>query len=96
MTTPWGGERLWATLDRLNLTVGRLPILQFNAILWGTAFLVTTGRYAFDHWIPSVEWMGFLTTLAGGNITHFYVKRNTDTDHVTAVAAAANGEKKDG
>lgn len=74
-----------------NEALGRLPILQARFVLWGISFLVTTYEVTIVHWVPSLDWLIFLAALAGVDLSHFYFKRVTDTDHVTAVKAAEGG-----
>lgn len=85
MKTSW--ERVWQV-------IGMIPILQARFVLWSIAFLWTTARYLLTHgaWVPSLDWLGFLAAMAGIDFGHFWAKRVTDTDHVTAVNGAAKDE----
>ncbi len=82
--------------DRVISVVGRLPVLQVNALCWVVSTEVTTFRYAFSTtWEPSATWLGFLSGWLTATVTHYYVKRKTDTDHAVAVSGGANGPTKD-
>src|SRR3990172_7097200 len=77
-------------LNRINTTNVRVLVTLGLAI--GTA-----GRYlTHETWEPSLEWLGFLATMAGLDVTQWYAKRRThkkyaDDTEANGTAAPAPG-----
>lgn len=85
--------------ERAMAILGKLPIMQFAAVVWGVAFLVTLTRYAFDHWTPNADWLHTMEITLATVTGHFWVKRHTDYKHAALKnsapdPAAVSGEQE--
>ena len=68
--------------DRVLDWMGKLPTTNARIAATIGAMLATTGTYLVlaavgKPWEPSWEWLGFLVTMSGLDVTQFFAKRKT-------------------
>lgn len=84
--------------------IGRVPTTQIRVLITCGAIIVTTARYVLEPsqclggqctpgWEPSIEWLGFLATMAGIDTAHFLGKRKTSAEYMAASGGAAKEDK---